>query len=77
MIIRLKIVGCLDIVVEDQDYMEVLRGFIDILTSCPGEARVFIHELTRGEKELVDNKLLFSSRLEDILNHMLQQRDQP
>lgn len=73
----MKIVNCIDAVLEDGDVEEIIHDLIDVLKKCDQDAKIFIHKLERTVDELVDKGLVYSSTVKEVLLHTLQQHDQP
>jgi len=72
-----KIVNCIDAVLEDKDVEKIIHDLIDILKKCDQDAKIFIHKLEITGDELVDKGLVYSSTVKEVLLHTLQQHDQP
>ncbi len=77
MLFRLKIVKCLDILVESSSIDEVLKENRELIKKCREDSKLYIHVLERTSGEIIDRGMVYSSTVKDVLHHMLQQYDQP
>ncbi len=77
MLFRVKIVKCLDIVVESNSIEELIREYRELLETCNQESKIYIHRLSEKNGFLVDEGRLLSGIVKEVLHHRIQQRDQP
>jgi len=66
---RVKVVKCIDIVLDDSynSIEELVKAFEHILEYCSGEAKIYVHVLERGSRELADKGIVYTGSVEEAL----------
>jgi len=69
LIYRVKVVKCIDIVLDDlySSVEELVKAFKHVLEYCGGEARIYVHVLERGSGELVDRGIIYTGSVKEVL----------
>ena len=70
MIYRVKVVKCVDIVLDDlySSVEELIKAFKHILEHCGDEARIYVHVLERVSGELVDKGIVYTGSVKEVLH---------
>ncbi|RLG81658.1 MAG: hypothetical protein DRO13_00600 [Thermoprotei archaeon] len=71
MLIRIKVVKCLDAVVENGDLEEIIENYKPLISFCPPHLQVYIHELVRDSRSLRDKRLITKTSVKELLHHSM------
>ena len=74
---RVKIPKCLDVVIYgDTEKILSLLKYVVEHNICDKNSKLYIHSLKQGGNELIDEKLVLSTRLDEFREDMLSSHDQ-
>ncbi|MET1160831.1 MAG: hypothetical protein ABWW65_07715 [Thermoprotei archaeon] len=67
MLFRIKVVKCLDIVVEGNDLGSIVREYRELIGMCNESSQIYVHVLERKDNELVDKGLMYRGNVREAL----------
>lgn len=77
MLYRLKIVKCLDVILNTHNLEEVIDIIRRVVSKCSENSKLYIHVLDIEDDVLVDKKLVITGSIKEVLHRNIQQHDQP